>query len=83
MNASRKGVRETAKRRHRSISTRRAPAELTAMLHVLAEPGHHPQLAGWAGGVWAGLRPELAERLREAEFLWRSSRADFLALLNS
>ncbi|MEU9406996.1 helix-turn-helix domain-containing protein [Streptomyces sp. NPDC048281] len=53
-------------------------AELTAMLHVLAEPGHHPQLAGWAGDVWAGLRPELAERLREAEFLWRSSRADFL-----
>ncbi|MCF3132655.1 helix-turn-helix domain-containing protein [Streptomyces olivochromogenes] len=53
-------------------------AELTAMLHVLAEPGHHPQLADWAGEVWAGLRPELAERLREAEFLWRSSRADFL-----
>ncbi|HJX86447.1 MAG TPA: DUF5937 family protein, partial [Gemmatimonadales bacterium] len=53
-------------------------AELTAMLHALAEPGHHPQLAGWAGDVWAGLRPELAERLREAEFLWRSSRADFL-----
>ncbi|MEU1406848.1 DUF5937 family protein, partial [Streptomyces sp. NPDC005728] len=26
-------------------------AELTAMLHVLAEPGHHPQLAGWAGDV--------------------------------
>ncbi|MET7809896.1 helix-turn-helix domain-containing protein [Streptomyces sp. NPDC005395] len=53
-------------------------AELTAMLHVLAEPVHHPQLADWAGGVWAGLPPELAERLREAEFLWRSSRADFL-----
>ncbi|GAA1917659.1 DUF5937 family protein [Streptomyces durmitorensis] len=53
-------------------------AELTAMLHVLAEPGHHPQLAGWAADVWAGLRPELAERLREAEFLWRSSQADFL-----
>ncbi|MEV5742958.1 helix-turn-helix domain-containing protein [Microbispora rosea] len=53
-------------------------AELTAMLHVLAEPGHHPQFAGWAGDVWAGMRPELAERLREAEFLWRSSRADFL-----
>lgn len=53
-------------------------AELTAMLHVLAEPGHHPQHAGWAGDVWAGLRPELAERLKEAEFLWRSSRADFL-----
>jgi DNA-binding transcriptional ArsR family regulator len=53
-------------------------AELTAMLHVLAEPGHHPQLAGWAGDVWGRLRPELAERLREAEFLWRSSQADFL-----
>ncbi|MFB7180367.1 DUF5937 family protein [Streptomyces sp. NPDC056257] len=53
-------------------------AELTAMLHVLAEPGHHPHLAGWAGDVWTRLRPELAERLREAEFLWRSSQADFL-----
>ncbi|MEU6125261.1 helix-turn-helix domain-containing protein [Streptomyces sp. NPDC047123] len=53
-------------------------AELTAMLHVLAEPGHHPQRADWARDVWAGLRPELAERLREAECLWRSSQADFL-----
>lgn len=53
-------------------------AELTAMLHVLAEPGHHPQFAAWAGDVWAGLSPELAERLREADFLWRSSQADFL-----
>ncbi|MEU7581367.1 helix-turn-helix domain-containing protein [Streptomyces sp. NPDC041068] len=53
-------------------------AELTAMLHALAEPGHHPQLADWAADVWAGLPPELVERLREAEFLWRSSQADFL-----
>ncbi|GAA2154430.1 MULTISPECIES: DUF5937 family protein [Glycomyces] len=53
-------------------------AELTAMLHVLAEPAHHPQHVAWAGSVWAGLRPELAELLKEAEFLWRSSRADFL-----
>ncbi|MGI5454976.1 DUF5937 family protein [Streptomyces sp. CA-249302] len=53
-------------------------AELTAMLHVLAEPGHHPRLAAWAGDVWSDMPPELAERLREAEFLWRSSRADFL-----
>lgn len=53
-------------------------AELTAMLHVLAEPGHHPRLGDWAGDVWAGMPPELADRLREAEFLWRSSRADFL-----
>ncbi|WP_031517717.1 DUF5937 family protein [Streptomyces sp. NRRL F-5123] len=53
-------------------------AELTAMLHVLAEPGHHPQFAGWAADVWTGLPPELAERLREAEFLWRYTQADFL-----
>ena len=53
-------------------------AELTAMLHVLAEPAHHPRLAPWASEVWSGLPSELAERLREAEFLWRSSRADFL-----
>ncbi|MGW6027479.1 DUF5937 family protein [Streptomyces sp. NPDC055099] len=53
-------------------------AELTAMLHALAAPGHHPHLADWVADVRARLRPELAERLREAEFLWRSSQADFL-----
>ncbi|MFD7260475.1 DUF5937 family protein [Streptomyces sp. NPDC059874] len=53
-------------------------AELTAMLHVLAEPEHHPQFAAWAADVWAGLRPGPAERLREAEFLWRASQADFM-----
>ncbi|MEU2080022.1 DUF5937 family protein [Streptomyces sp. NPDC013489] len=53
-------------------------AELTAMLHVLAEPAHHPQLADWADDVWATMPPELARQLREAQFLWRSSRADFL-----
>jgi DNA-binding transcriptional ArsR family regulator len=53
-------------------------AELTAMLHALAATEHHPHLAAWAAGVRAGLRPELAERLLEAEFLWWSSRADFL-----
>lgn len=53
-------------------------AELTAMLHVLAAADHHPQHAAWAAGVRATLPPELSERLQEAEFLWRSSRADFL-----
>lgn len=53
-------------------------AELTAMLHALAATEHHPRFAAWAAGVRAALRPELAERLQEAEFLWRSSRADFL-----
>jgi DNA-binding transcriptional ArsR family regulator len=53
-------------------------AELTALLHVLAAPEHHPRDAARADGIRAGLGPELAERLREAEFLWRSSQADFL-----
>ena len=53
-------------------------AELTAMLHALAGTAHHPRFAAWALGVRGALRPELAERLQEAEFLWRSSRADFL-----
>lgn len=53
-------------------------AELTAMLHALAGTAHHPRFAAWAAGVRGSLRPELAERLQEAEFLWRSSRADFL-----
>ena len=48
------------------------------MLHVLAAPDHHPDLAAWAAGVRAALPAELSERLLEAEFLWRSSRADFL-----
>lgn len=53
-------------------------AELTAALHVLASPAHHPGLGGWVSATRAALEPELAERLEEAEFLWRSSRADFL-----
>lgn len=53
-------------------------AELTAALHVLAAPGHHPRHADWAARTWRGLDPGLAEALSEAEFLWRSSRADFL-----
>ncbi|WP_329491142.1 DUF5937 family protein [Kitasatospora sp. NBC_01246] len=53
-------------------------AELSSMLHVLAEPAHHPGLHGWAASTAASLPPELSERLSEADFLWRSSRADFL-----
>jgi DNA-binding transcriptional ArsR family regulator len=48
------------------------------MLHLLAEPVHHPALHGWVSATLASLKPELADRLLEAEFLWRSSRADFL-----
>jgi DNA-binding transcriptional ArsR family regulator len=53
-------------------------AELTAMLHVLAGPAHHPEYQAWAASTRAELKPQLAEQLAEAEFLWRSSRADFL-----
>ncbi|NUR69973.1 MAG: helix-turn-helix transcriptional regulator [Hamadaea sp.] len=52
-------------------------AELTAMLHALSEPAHHPALHGWIAATSASLKPELSERLIEADFLWRSSRADF------
>ncbi|MEV6969536.1 DUF5937 family protein [Hamadaea sp. NPDC051192] len=52
-------------------------AELTSMLHALSEPGHHPVLHGWITATSAALKPELSERMIEADFLWRSSRADF------
>jgi DNA-binding transcriptional ArsR family regulator len=52
-------------------------AELTSMLHALSEPGHHPTLHGWISATSASLKPELSERLIEADFLWRSARADF------
>ncbi|GGK03707.1 transcriptional regulator [Streptomyces camponoticapitis] len=53
-------------------------AELGAALHALSEPGHHARLHGWVTSTSAGLKPELADRLHEAEFLWRSTRSDIL-----
>ncbi|WP_329300996.1 DUF5937 family protein [Streptomyces sp. NBC_00659] len=51
-------------------------AELGMALHALAEPGHHPGLQGWATGVTAGLDPHLADRMCEADFLWRTTFSD-------
>ncbi|MEJ8658912.1 DUF5937 family protein [Streptomyces sp. MS1.AVA.4] len=51
-------------------------AELGIALHALAEPGHHPGLHGWATATSAGLKPDLADRLHEADFLWTSSFSD-------
>ncbi|MEU4212426.1 DUF5937 family protein [Streptomyces sp. NPDC026206] len=51
-------------------------AELGALLHVLAEPAHHPSLHAWATGTTAALSPDLADRLHEADILWRSTRSD-------
>ncbi|MFF3767116.1 DUF5937 family protein [Streptomyces sp. NPDC001922] len=53
-------------------------AELSAVLHALAEPGHHSDRHGRLTAIAAALPPDLADRLVEAEFLWRSTRADIL-----
>ncbi|MEU5161953.1 DUF5937 family protein [Streptomyces sp. NPDC020875] len=54
-------------------------AELGLSLHALSEPGHHPALHGWVTATAAGLPPDLADRLHEADFLWRASHSDVLA----
>ncbi|WP_445402075.1 DUF5937 family protein [Streptomyces sp. LE64] len=51
-------------------------AELGMALHALAEPGHHPGLHGWATATAAALKPDLADRLCEADFLWRTTFSD-------
>ncbi|MCX4676312.1 DUF5937 family protein [Streptomyces sp. NBC_01433] len=51
-------------------------AELGLALHALSEPGHHPGLHGWATATAAGLEPDLADRMLEAEFLWRTTFSD-------
>ncbi|MFF7459220.1 DUF5937 family protein [Kitasatospora sp. NPDC008115] len=53
-------------------------AELGNALHALAEPAHHARLHAWTTATSAALRPELADRLLEADFMWRSTRSDFL-----
>ncbi|MEU9000019.1 DUF5937 family protein [Streptomyces caniferus] len=53
-------------------------AELGAALHALSEPGHHPGLHGWVTATNAALETDLADRLCEADFLWRSSRTDIM-----
>ncbi|MFK0287594.1 DUF5937 family protein [Streptomyces sp. NPDC090499] len=51
-------------------------AELCMALHALSEPGHHPGLQGWVTGVTARLEPHLADRMCEADFLWRATFSD-------
>lgn len=50
--------------------------ELGVALHALSEPGHHPGLHGWATATTTALEPDLADRLHEAEFLWRNTFSD-------
>ncbi|MHC3472942.1 DUF5937 family protein [Streptomyces sp. 7R007] len=51
-------------------------AELGMALHALSEPGHHPGLQGWVAGVTARLDQHLADRMCEADFLWRTTFSD-------
>ncbi|MFJ9739911.1 DUF5937 family protein [Streptomyces sp. NPDC101166] len=51
-------------------------AELGMALHALSEPGHHPGLQGWVTSVTACLDPHLADRMCEADFLWRTTFSD-------
>jgi DNA-binding transcriptional ArsR family regulator len=51
-------------------------AELGMALHALSEPAHHPGLQGWVTAVTAGLDPRLADRMCEADFLWRTMFSD-------
>ncbi|WP_330297873.1 DUF5937 family protein [Streptomyces sp. NBC_00503] len=51
-------------------------AELCMALHALSQPGHHPGLASWTATTTASLDPDIADRLLEGDFMWRSSFAD-------
>ncbi|GGX64627.1 DUF5937 family protein [Streptomyces fructofermentans] len=66
----------TGLRRERIAVVPSPLAELGMALHTLAEPGHHPGLQGWATGVTAGLDALLADRMCEADFLWRTTFSD-------
>ncbi|MFI2608463.1 DUF5937 family protein [Kitasatospora sp. NPDC018619] len=64
---------------HERITFRPSPlAELGNALHALAEPAHHPRLHAWTTTTSGALEAELADRLLEADFMWRSTRSDFL-----
>ncbi|MFC9294469.1 DUF5937 family protein [Streptomyces sp. NPDC057011] len=59
-------------------------AELCMALHALSQPAHHPRLASWTSATAAALDPCLADRLLEADFMWRSSFSDiFMAFAAS
>ncbi|MFI9648725.1 DUF5937 family protein [Streptomyces sp. NPDC052040] len=66
----------TGLRRERIAVVASPLAELGMALHALSEPGHHPGLRGWTTGVTCGLDPHLADRMCEADFLWRSTFSD-------
>jgi DNA-binding transcriptional ArsR family regulator len=69
-------IEVTGLRRERVAFVPSPLAELGMALHALSEPGHHPGLQAWATTVTAGLDPHLADRMCEADFLWRTTFSD-------
>jgi hypothetical protein len=53
-------------------------AELAAVLHMLAVPGHHPDAAAAVATMAAAVPADLAAELADFGLLWVSGRADFL-----
>jgi DNA-binding transcriptional ArsR family regulator len=53
-------------------------AELAAVLHLLAEPQHHPDLASAAASMASAIGAPLAAELDEFGLLWPPAGADFL-----
>jgi DNA-binding transcriptional ArsR family regulator len=53
-------------------------AELGSALHLLVEPAHHAQQAGWITAAGAQIDPGLMDRIVTADYLWRTSRSDML-----
>src|ERR1700722_6090400 len=53
-------------------------ADLGSALHLLAEPAHHAQQAGWITAAGAQIDPDLMDRIVTADYLWRTSRSDML-----
>lgn len=60
-----------------------AAAELMACLHVLAEPEHHPERAGWTREVRAGLPPGTGAELERFGPLWSRFRTRLLLPLSA
>lgn len=51
-------------------------AELCAVLHVIAEPGHHAEQREWISAAADQLPVELVHELRRVDYLFRTSRPD-------
>jgi DNA-binding transcriptional ArsR family regulator len=53
-------------------------SDLGSALHLLVEPAHHDQQAGWITATRTQIDPDLMDRIITADYLWRTSRSDML-----